>query len=221
MFDLLETAGASIGSVITAEDDNLLHWFCSNKENDEKASLLEKLIEKNCDINGTNWEQRSPLFIAVKNEMKRTCRRLIDGNAHLDLIDSKGYRPIDLVPSTSPIVKLFPSTIVQRRISATNSQNSSPMNTGSGRIRRHRFDFRRRSTLEINSPNSLKTPDRYETDDEQSNRPSPTPYVYPDRRRESDEFDTKYERIWEKLRQKRLNRREQKNLTKEQHIDPL
>ena len=212
MFDLLESAGAYAHSVVSNGDENLIHWFCSNQSNDSNMSLLEKLIERGCDINAENWEQRTPIFIAVKNDMINTCRILIQSDAQLNMLDAKGYRPMDLALPTSQCFKLFQPNL-QRKSSDSSSQNASPVKSNSARLRRHRLDFRRRFTTDLsgattNSPStSSKHSDQCETDDEQKGGTNVSPYIYPNRQRDSDDMDTKYERMWEKLRQKREVRR--------------
>lgn len=218
MFDLLKQAGACTGHVLSAGDESLLHWFCYSKENDDRLSLLEKLISTGSDVNAINWEQRTALFIAVKNDMFKTCERLLKANARIDLIDSKGYRPIDLAPPQSRCLDLFPSDMQPRTVSEFHSSTASPMKANSARLRRLAFEYRRRSTIDSfdEMPTKSDVPRRsvrYENDDDQMSGKSPTPYIYPDRRRDSDDMDTKYERLWEKFRHKRLLRREMRSLS--------
>ena len=66
MFDVLENAGGLATPIVTAGNNTLLHWFCYKKENDEHISLLNKLIDRESDINAQNWQKRTPLMIAVK-----------------------------------------------------------------------------------------------------------------------------------------------------------
>jgi hypothetical protein len=107
MYDLLEQSGALIESILTDGDNSLLHWFCYRKENDRKLSLLQKLLDKGCDINAQNRDKLTPLMIAAKSNMMDTCRVLLENRADMDKRDSGGNQAIDFTIPGSDCSKLF------------------------------------------------------------------------------------------------------------------
>jgi hypothetical protein len=191
MYDLLENAGALTSSIVTIGDHNLLHWFCYKKENDKKINLLNKLLDKGCDINAENWEKRTPLMIAAKNNMIETCRILLKNRAVIDKRDAHGNQAIDLTIPGSECSQLL---LQQGHI------HRSPTTKI---IWRKRIESTRRTSNESSSINNDdETSDHHSStkcsDDEETNG-IPHPYIYPIQRRESEEFDKKYDRIWEKF----------------------
>lgn len=107
MFDLLENAGALCRSVVNKGQNTLLHSFCCYKHNDEQLILLEKLINKGCDVNAENGLRRTPLMLAAKLDMVDTCRILLNANADIDKTDYKGYRAIDFTERGSQCYRLL------------------------------------------------------------------------------------------------------------------
>ena len=214
VFDLLENAGAVCQSVITVGENNLLHWFCSSKENDKHISLLEKLITKGCDINTENSDQYTPLMLAVKDDMINTCRVLLNAQAKIDTADSKGNKAIDLAKPDGECSKLLRQKL---EVQTKNSPSTTV-------VWKKRINFSRRHTSQlsdlkhddISSPGtSSKYSDTEETIETQNNGSPIQPYIYPNRRRDSEEMDTKYERMWGKLLHTRQNRRAAKRLSQQ------
>jgi ankyrin repeat protein len=183
MFDLLENAGASCRSVITNGGNNLLHWFCYNKLNDEHISLLKKLINKGCDINAENNLQRTPLMLAASLDMINTCHTLLNASADLEIVDYQGNCAIDLAPSDSECFRLLKQQR-KRQINARGNpsidrvlwrQKITSTHSLSPQINDSKNSFNNNDNhMEYYSANALET--------ELSN-----------------EFDTKYKRMWDKL----------------------
>jgi hypothetical protein len=215
MFDVLEKAGGLENISITDGGYTLLHWFCYKKENDESISLLEKLIEKGSDVNAVNWDERTPLMSAAKNDMINTCRLLLNKGADATKHDKNGNQAVDLSPPASECTKLL--------LPVSNTQKYKIQISPSIKLNRavllnKRGELSRRFTAD--SPN-LK---HYETDDQcvrskdsedelQSNA-SPRSYVYPMERKGSSDSISTRERIWEKLVQARQKRQATRALRK-------
>jgi len=121
MFDLLENAGALCRSVVTNGENTLLHWFCSNKANDEHMSLLKKLINKGCDVNAENNLQYTPLMLATKLNMINTCQVLLNAYADIDKVNYEGHRAIDLAKLGSGCFKLLQQA---KQINSQSNQNT-------------------------------------------------------------------------------------------------
>ena len=107
MYDLLEQSGALVTAILTDGENNVLHWFCYRKENDENVSLLQKLLDKGCDIDAQNRDKLTPLMIAAKSNMFDTCRLLLKNRADMDKRDSGGKQAIDFTIPGSECSKLF------------------------------------------------------------------------------------------------------------------
>lgn len=101
MFDLLETAGANCRSILTQNQNTLLHWFCLTQTNDEHTNLLKRLIDQKCDLNAENSLQRTPLMLAAKFNMINTVRLLVQFGADTSKKDYYGERAIDLASINS------------------------------------------------------------------------------------------------------------------------
>jgi len=210
MFDLLENAGALVSSVVTAGNNTLLHWFCYKKEIDECMSLLKKLIDKEFDINAQNWQQRTSLMIAVKNNMTNTCRLLIENGADMDKQDYNGHQAIDFSLPDSECSKIL--------LHATNTEklklqlHNRPDKTI---VRRQRIDVGQSRTINNDEINNEDNSSKHSDEEKRSNA-SPHPYIYPNRLKDHDEIETNYERVWDKPLQKKRPPRLAKTLNKEQ-----
>ena len=123
MFDLLEGAGASCRSVVSDGNNTLLHCFCSNKANDERRSLLLKLVELGCDVNAENDQQRTALMLAAKLNMVKTCELLLGLRVETERVDFRGQRAIDLAELGSECFRLLLHTAqLERRRSQANQR---------------------------------------------------------------------------------------------------
>lgn len=215
MFDLLDEAGCFNSSILTGGDNTLLHWFCYKKDNDKQTNLLKKLIHKGCDINAQNWEERTPLMISAKSNMKETCRMLLRSGVDISIRDSKGNQAIDLTKPGSECSKLI--------LQEGNNQKfllSPPTKTNEKVIWRKRIDSASRCISPLNVINnnnndelnsqcsSRKSSKNHEERIKVSSHPA-------NPRRESEECEKKYERIWEKIHQVTPKRRILKNLSKQ------
>jgi hypothetical protein len=146
-------------------------------------------------------------MIAVKDDMINTSRILLNAQAKIDTIDCKGNKAVDLAKPGSECSKLL------RQV--TKEQNPS-IETPNTVLWKKRVDFTRRNTTELsdihnNVANSPCLSLGYSEDEGQNNVSS----VYPNRRRDSDDMDTKYERMWEKLLHTRQKRRAARKLSQQ------
>ena len=82
MFRLLEKAGASCRSATSHDKNTLLHWFCSNRDNDQHISILKRLIEKGCDVDAVNADQQTPFMLAANYNMLNTCHLLLNARTN-------------------------------------------------------------------------------------------------------------------------------------------
>ncbi|CAF1248359.1 unnamed protein product [Adineta ricciae] len=153
MFDLLDTAGALTPSIVMTGDNTLLHWFCYRKENDAHISILEKLIQKGFDINAQNLQQRTPLMVAVRNDMTNVCRVLIQNNADIDKCDYNGNKAIDLSILGSECWKilLHITQTEKYKLRLRDNPVDKPRNTI---IRKQKLDLTRRRTTELSDINN-------------------------------------------------------------------
>lgn len=216
MFDLLENAGVLCCSLVTTCENNLLHWFCYKRENDECVSLLNKLIEKGCDLNAQNSSGETPLILAAKLDMTNTCRLLLKNGAATDKYDIHGNQAIDLsTPGSECSTLILQAMQTQKNEPNTqNTPNMKPQNTIVGR-RRIRND--RRFTIEVGDINkddtkAKPTPPASIIEEERISPTSDTQF-FPMRRTNSEEIKTKYETLLEKLLNKNHKRRSVKNLS--------
>jgi len=200
MFDFLANAGAFNCSIITSGNNSLLHWFCFTKENDQQTNVLKKLINKGCDINALNSEQRTPLMIAAKTNMPETCRILLKNGANIDKHDSKGNQAIDLsIPGSecsqlllqqfnlTTLVKPTEKVIWRKRLDSV-QRCTSPLSTIINDERRNGQCY------------SLKCSDDQEN--------------HPNQRREGEEYEKTHEHVWEKFLQATPQRRVLNHLRK-------
>jgi hypothetical protein len=193
MFDLLENAGASCRSVVTNGENTLLHWFCSNKANDEHMSLLKKLINKGCDVNAENNLQYTPLMLATKLNMINTCHVLLNVCADIDKVNYQGHRAIDLAKFGSGCFKLLQQA---KQINSQLNQNTDWI------LGKKQIVYSRSLTKKISdSMNGLNI------DKNQTQRCSlntleiENNLLFNEFNRE--EIDTKYKHMWEKLLHKK------------------
>lgn len=197
MFDLLESVGALSSTVPMTGDNTLLHWFCYRAQNDEKTSLLEKLLKKGFDVNAQNLQQRTPLMVAVRNDMTRTCRILLQHNANIDLRDYNGNQAIDLSVAGSECSKILLHTTRTEKFKLQLKKNSAdkPRNTF---IRRQRIDLLRRRTIELSEING-KGADRVSKSSVEGadSLGSPRSSIYPDGSSNNDDSSYSHERAWE------------------------
>jgi ankyrin repeat protein len=184
MYDLLEKSGAVTPSIVTDDDNTLLHWFCYKKENDKNINLLNKLLAKGCDINAQNNEQLTPLMLAAKFNMIETCRVLLKNHADIDKHDFNGNQAIDLTIPGSECSKLL---LQQKNIQI------SPTNEKV--LWRKRIDSGGRMHSELN-PTNQKFPSLTEEETNGHLRPS----IYSPQKRNSEELDRKHEHLWDKFR---------------------
>ncbi|CAF0880991.1 unnamed protein product [Rotaria sp. Silwood1] len=219
MFDLLDNIGAVCSSLVTNDGNTLLHWFCYKKQNDEYTNLLNKLIEKGCDINAKNSNQRTPLMLAVKYNMINTCRILLKNEVNIDECDYNGNKAIDLSTPGSICSSLLLQTANDNK-SKANVEDSQNIKSKTRIVYKRRINNGRRSTTEITTINSdtktdLSTPSTSSNKTEQRNA-SPHPYVTPARRSNSEDIDAKHEYVREKLLQRRLKQRDLRQLSRQQ-----
>ncbi|CAF3296941.1 unnamed protein product [Rotaria socialis] len=202
MFDLLENAGAPCRSVVNNEKNTLLHCFCHNKDNDERISLLEKLIDKGCDVNAENTARRTPLMLAVKLNMINTCRVLINVHANIDKIDYKGFQAIDFTEPDSDCFRLL------KQGKDTQKMNSKASHNKDRTHRRKKYISTSPLSKQIIEPikhfrvhdNKIKpfmSTVSYEgkTMKTQNNLSR----IESDRKHSTEEIHTKYKNMWEKL----------------------
>ncbi|CAF1294978.1 unnamed protein product [Rotaria sordida] len=123
MFSLLESAGASCRSVVATGQNTLLHCFCQHKANDQQMHLLEKLINRGCDVNAENNNRRTPLMFAARLEMINTCCVLINAYADINKTDYKGNRAIDYTKQDSECFKLLQRVIYIQQAKSQSHQN--------------------------------------------------------------------------------------------------
>jgi len=191
MYDLLENAGALSTSIVTGGDNTLLHWFCYKKGNDEQINLFKKLLDKGCNINAQNWEQQTPLMIAVKNNMTQTCCILLKNRADIDKRDSKGNQAIDLSVPGSECSKLLLQQV----------QLSPNTNTNEKVLWRKQIDSSPRYPSRLNDINNTQrhsqciSPIPFNNEEQQNHHS----YASPKQRKESEESESKYHRIWQKI----------------------
>jgi len=209
MYDLLENAGGFNCSIVTSDDNTLLHWFCYKNENDEQINLLKKLLDKGCDINAENWDQRTPLMLAAKNNMSETCRILLKNGADINKHDSNGNQAIDLSKPGSECAKLLLQQI----------QLSPSIQSTKKLLWKKRIDTAERCgpRLSVNNNDEINSPrisSKYSGNEQVQTNESPHPCSYPNRQRDNDEIEKKYEHIWEKFLQTTPKRRVFKNLCK-------
>ena len=107
MFDLLENAGATCRSIVIKGENTLLHCFCLRRANDKHIPLLQRLINKDCDINAENNLRRTPLMLAARLDMINTCQLLLSCSADVNKTDYQGHRAIDLAKAGSECFKLL------------------------------------------------------------------------------------------------------------------
>ncbi|CAF0717900.1 unnamed protein product [Adineta steineri] len=203
MFDLLANAGALDSSIVTVDKNTLLHWFCYTKENDKQISLLEKLIKKGYDINAQNWQRRTPLIIAVKNDMTNTCRILLDNEAHIGKYDCNGHQAIDLSVPGSECSKILLHAMKTERYKLR--LLSTPVNKSRNTmIRKQRIGSARRFTTEIcntdNNNNETKDQDNLSKHSQEDKQNTSTFHAYLSLNdiKDNSGIETKYERVWEK-----------------------
>lgn len=192
MYDLLEKSGALSCSIVTGGDNTLLHWFCYKKENDKQINLLNKLIDKGCDVNAQNWEQRTPLMIAAKNDMINTCRILLKNNGDSNKCDSKGHQAIDLSVPGSECSKLLLQYVQSNSLNKTNQKV----------LWRKRIDPTHRSTSQLNNihnydDNSQSNSSRSSVNEEELCDESSHQYIQ--RPNSAGGFPKKYQHNWGKF----------------------
>jgi hypothetical protein len=187
MYDLLENAGALSCSIKTGGDNTLLHWFCYKKENDQQINLLKKLLDKGCDINAQNWEQRTPLMIAANNNMTETCGILLKNRADIDKRDSKGNQAIDLSIPGSECSKLL---LQQVQISPT-------INPDKKILWRKQINTSPKNPFQLNLMNNSQNHNQCISSTSSDNEEEKThhTYAYPNQRKDSDGSESKYQRI--------------------------
>jgi hypothetical protein len=216
MFDILNNAGDVQSSSITDGGFTLLHWFCYKTENDECISLLEKLIEKGCDINASNFDERTPLMAAAKNNMINTCRLLLKKGADIDKRDRQENRAIDLCTPDSECSKLF--------LNASNTQKLKIPHTPTIKLSKtivwkKRHELTRRFTSDspkiIHYETDSQCVSAKESEDELQSNASPSLYIYPTERKDSTDSISTRERILGKLAQSRQRRQAARNLQKQ------
>ncbi|CAF1352444.1 unnamed protein product [Rotaria magnacalcarata] len=202
MFDLLENAGASCRSVVNNEKNTLLHCFCLNKDNDEHISLLEKLIDKGCDVDAENTARRTPLMLAVKLNMINTCRVLINVHANIDKIDYEGFQVIDFTKPDSDCFKLL------KQGKDTQKMNSQASHNKHQTYRRKKYISTSPVSKQISEPikhfrvhdNKIKpcmSNGNYE--DKIMKTQKNLSRIESDRKHSTEEIHTKYKNMWERL----------------------
>ncbi|CAF2094081.1 unnamed protein product [Rotaria magnacalcarata] len=243
MFDLLENAGAICCSLMTNGENSLLHWFCYKKENDEHILLLNKLIDKGCDINAQNYDGETPLMLAAICDMTNTCRILLKNGAIVNKCDNHGNQAIDLSVPGSDCSRLF---LQETNNNNNNNNNKTELNIqnyasnepSKTTVWRRRIHRERRFTIEVgnvtNDETQLQsTPTTSINEEENRNATQlqsapPTSinkeenknatfsrYFFPLRRTNSEETNTKYERIWKKLSSTSQRQHGSKKLSKQ------
>ncbi|CAF2530370.1 unnamed protein product [Rotaria sp. Silwood2] len=219
MFDLLENVGAVCNPLVTNGGNTLLHWFCYKKENDEHTSLLNKLIEKSCNINAKNSNGRTPLMLAVKCNMTNTCRILLKNEVDIEEFDCNGNKAIDLsIPGSACSSLLLQKANHQK--SKSNIQNSQSIESKSKIVYKRQLSNGRRSAVEFSDINSDETKDQSAPPKSPNGGgkkiPPPHPHVCHVQRLNSAEIDVKHEHIWGKLLQKRHKRQDPSKLSRQQ-----
>ncbi|CAF0858678.1 unnamed protein product [Rotaria sordida] len=220
MFDLLENAGGLYTSLVINSGNTLLHWFCCKKENDEHINLLNKLIEKGCDINAKNSHGQTPLMFAVKHNMINTCRILLENGVDIDECDCTGNQAIDLSIPGSECSRLLLQAANNRKSKSSN-QSSQSSESKSKIVYTRRITNKRRSTAESSEINFDTTIDQCiscsSPNEEKEEKKSISSHlnIYPIRRTNSEDITPKYDYIWEKLRRRCEKRRESRNLSRQ------
>ena len=212
MFDLLENAGASCRSTVTSGNNTLLHHFFYHKINDQHGSLLKKLLDVGCDINAENNLQRTPLMLAAKLNMVNTCEMLLNGNAETEKVDFRGHRATDFAKLGSECFRLLEH--VKRAQSKSQSQQHTDRIIYKKHIAPHRqLSMRTSESISHYDPNENKAK-WYSSDTmceektiEDQNK------VKSIETRHGHEHDGKYKRQWNKLRQKKHEIRQTKQLS--------
>ncbi|CAF3710221.1 unnamed protein product [Rotaria socialis] len=225
MFDLLENAGALCCSLMSNGENSLLHWFCYINENDEHIPLLNKLIDKGCDINAQNDDGETPLMLAARCDMTNTCRILLENGAIVNKCDNHGNQAIDLSVPGSDCSRLF--------LQATNNNNNNNNNNNKTELNiqkypsdrssktavwRRRIHRERRFTVEVdvkNDETQLQSALPASVNEEKNTNAASNRYFFPLRRRNSEEINTKYERVREKLLNTSQRRHGSKTLSKQ------
>ncbi|UJR10725.1 hypothetical protein I4U23_014915 [Adineta vaga] len=215
MFDLLENAGASCRSVVTDGNNTLLHWFCSNKANDEQRSLLKKLIDIGCNVNAENDGQQTPLMLAAKLNMVNTCEILLNARADTDIVDHRGHRAIDLAKLGSDCFRLLQHARKVQQKKAQSYQNIERMVCKKPLLPRRQLSLRTSEPIEQfqSDENKMK---RYLSTivcEEEKKIEDQTSFCISNKSLPEQENDTKYKRKWNKLLQKRQILRQTKHLS--------
>ena len=225
MFDLLESAGASCDSLLTTGDDTLLHWFCSRRDNDQCSSLLMKLIKRGCDINAENCEQRTPLFVAAHNDMVNTCRILLRAGAVANKVDSRGHRPVDVVPRDGQCL-----TLLRQHSTSTKMESPSGVESPGTPIitflRKHRLRGVRRHTADLNDLKSNGTDSlslaskpsvsqQDTTDGEQTSVVSGSSNIQSEGQQQNGGNSTSHDRMWNKMLEQRRKRQAKRVLSQQ------